>query len=104
MQRFNLVHYFAHASWYWFIFVDRCAICRNDLNEPSIEYHEELCGLLSNINRRKVLYSQSVAMGKCKHSYHLDCIETWLNNNLTCPLCSREWEYFKILNLCFSNN
>lgn len=43
-------------------------------------------------------------MGKCKHSYHLDCIETWLNNNLTCPLCSREWEYFKILNLCFSNN
>jgi hypothetical protein len=72
------------------------------LNEPSIEYQSELLGVSNNKTRFKIFDSQSVAIGKCNHSYHLDCIETWLNNNLTCPLCSREWEYFKILNLFFN--
>ena len=53
-------------------------------------------GLKSN---NEPLDSQSIAIGKCKHSYHLDCVELWLNNNPTCPLCSRDWEYLKILYL-----
>lgn len=102
MQRFNLIYYLANSNYNWFIFTDRCAICRNDLNEPSIEYQSELLEVSNNITRCKIFDSQRVAIGKCNHSYHLDCIETWLNNNWNCPLCSREWEYFKILNLFFN--
>ncbi|MHB1954165.1 MAG: RING finger domain-containing protein [Sulfobacillus sp.] len=23
----------------------------------------------------------------CKHSFHSQCISTWLSNNMTCPIC-----------------
>lgn len=99
MQRFIIMQYFASATWNWFIFTDRCAICRNDLNEPSIDYQLEFFKMLNCENSSACLDSQSIGIGKCNHSYHLDCIETWLNDNLICPLCFAEWEYSKILNL-----
>jgi hypothetical protein len=24
---------------------------------------------------------------KCNHSFHLKCVRSWLNRNLTCPIC-----------------
>ncbi|KAL1547665.1 RING-type E3 ubiquitin transferase [Salvia divinorum] len=26
---------------------------------------------------------------KCKHAFHIDCIDQWLEKNFTCPLCRR---------------
>jgi len=34
-----------------------------------------------------------VVWGKCHHSFHLQCISTWLNTKTTCPVCRSEWEY-----------
>ena len=36
--RFELKKWSAVAMWSWDICADTCAICRNSLNEPSIEY------------------------------------------------------------------
>tara|TARA_B100001094_G_scaffold160520_1_gene155265 strand:- start:188 stop:445 length:258 start_codon:yes stop_codon:yes gene_type:complete len=44
-----------------------CAICLDNDNH--------------NIRKRKL---------NCGHKYHFSCIETWLKNNKTCPLCKKE--------------
>lgn len=36
--RFEVKKWSAVAMWSWDICADTCAICRNSLNEPSIEY------------------------------------------------------------------
>jgi RING-box protein 1 len=38
MPRFEIKKWNAVAMWSWDICADTCAICRNSLNEPSIEY------------------------------------------------------------------
>lgn len=42
-----------------------CSICLEDLNE--------------NI----------MALDECGHSYHTQCIENWLQYNVTCPMCRK---------------
>ena len=34
-----------------------------------------------------------IAWGKCKHSYHLHCIEKWLKTKKVCPLDNGRWQY-----------
>ena len=60
----------------WDVHNDTCAICRNDLNEPSI-------------NSNKV----NICAGICNHAYHKECINIWVcrKKKPTCPLCNREW-------------
>ena len=38
LPRFEIKKWNAVAMWSWDICADTCAICRNSLNEPSIEY------------------------------------------------------------------
>ena len=38
ITRFEIKKWNAVAMWSWDICADTCAICRNSLNEPSIEY------------------------------------------------------------------
>jgi hypothetical protein len=46
-----------------------CSICHQDSNEHS----ENLYSILRELH--------------CKHSFHISCIETWLSDNTTCPIC-----------------
>lgn len=47
-----------------------CAVCLSVLED------EEMARLLPN----------------CKHNFHVECIDTWLNSHSTCPICRTEAE------------
>jgi RING-box protein 1 len=74
--------------WSWDIHTDTCAICRNSLQSPSIEYQ-------SNPNSCDKS-GLSICLGVCNHVYHLDCIQRWIKTRNVCPLCNAEWEISKI--------
>mmetsp|Transcript_16392 Transcript_16392/g.49133 ORF Transcript_16392/g.49133 Transcript_16392/m.49133 type:complete len:129 (+) Transcript_16392:187-573(+) len=88
-KRFEIKKWNAVAMWSWAICTDTCAICRNNLYEPSIEYQANPTG----DNDHPGL---SIAWGNCGHVFHLDCIQRWLKTRSACPLCNREWEFAKI--------
>lgn len=86
---FEIKKWSAVTMWSWDnIGADTCAICRNSLNEPSIEYQAN-----PHKNNENGL---SIAFGNCAHVFHLDCIQRWLRTRSVCPLCNREWEFAKI--------
>lgn len=59
-----------------------CTICRIDLNINSI-YAQE-CGLDSII-----------ISGMCGHSFHHECITSWIKINNYCPICFVKWIPYK---------
>jgi len=87
--RFEIKKWNAVAMWSWAICTDTCAICRNNLYEPSIDYSANPTGDPDHPGL-------SIAWGACGHVFHLDCIQRWLKTRSACPLCNKEWEYAKI--------
>lgn len=87
-QRFVVKKWNAVAVWSWSICTDTCAICRNSLHEPSIEYQANPGSSSED--------GLSISWGACGHVFHHDCISKWLRARSNCPLCNKEWEFAKI--------
>lgn len=73
------------AMWTWAVCSDTCAICRNALTAPSIEYQSgnATAGDFGGV---------TAAFGACSHAYHLDCVQRWLKTRTVCPLCNDPWD------------
>ncbi len=53
-KRFEIKKWNAVAMWSWAICTDTCAICRNNLYEPSIEYQANPTGTWDSWSRQLV--------------------------------------------------
>lgn len=84
----KLVRWEPVCLWTWTTSTTTCAICRNDIDQPSIEYEANPCENTS--------VGLNIAFGDCGHTYHLDCIQRWLKTRTACPLCNATWEFSKI--------
>lgn len=57
-----------------------CTICRCSLNENSIDYQNK--GITSFI-----------VVGNCDHAFHKECLDSWIKNNMRCPICGVSWTF-----------
>ena len=55
-----------------------CTICRCNLNSNSI--YADAKGVDSSINT-----------GNCGHTFHSECINSWIKTNNVCPICFTKW-------------
>ncbi|KAG7794312.1 hypothetical protein KL929_005066 [Ogataea haglerorum] len=68
---------------------------RNHLMEPCID-----CGNNPNFgaNSRTATHTKCPrAVGVCNHSFHLHCIDTWIQKRNSCPLDNSDWSIKDIL-------
>lgn len=74
---------------------ENCAICRCLLAERCMDCNDKI----ANSKDFDKLNNCILISGKCKHYFHLHCIERWLSNRNVCPLCNREWKYPTLKNI-----
>lgn len=57
----------------------RCIICYENIQQYSLELGYD------DINRSMIR-----TINDCKHSFHIECIDTWLQDHTKCPVCRYE--------------
>lgn len=77
MTRFQVKEYKLVCSSIYKCMNNDCGICRNNLNENSVSEEH--------------LISSDVIIAVCGHGFHKICINDWIRNNNTCPICCKKW-------------
>ncbi|KAM3128398.1 RING-box protein 1 [Paramecium bursaria] len=85
-DRITIKQWSAVGIWKWAIKEDRCAIDKQTLFGSCLQCESE--GKIDDCK---------IQAGSCNHAFHLHCIERWISNNNTCPLCNKQWTDTRIL-------
>lgn len=60
-----------------------CAICMNEIDVPVVSKDEKLGGDVG----RSWLEQRKYMVTPCRHIFHSECLEGWMNLRLVCPVC-----------------
>ena len=104
-MRGEIKNWHAVASWTWTSEDDVCGICHMALDgcaPGAIGPGDDSPVVWGRVRRRHrarptTRPARPEHVGKrvpqCSHYFHLMCINTWLHNKNTCPICRRKWEF-----------
>ncbi|KAH0576383.1 RING-H2 zinc finger domain-containing protein [Spironucleus salmonicida] len=72
-------------SWTGVVFVNPdeqmlCSICKQPADFP--------CPVCEDLQTSKC----KQISGQCGHLFHVHCIDNWIAEHQTCPLCSESWQ------------
>ncbi|TBT97113.1 RING-H2 zinc finger domain-containing protein [Hamiltosporidium tvaerminnensis] len=82
MVKISLKKIYATYSWKWDLEDEMCGICQQSF--------EQMCSECTHpVNCKPCI-------GSCKHAYHMHCVSKWLQSNKICPMCRKDWSYYKI--------
>lgn len=59
----------------------------NSLNKIKLNNQEQCNICFENINKATLTYDLS-----CKHYFHINCIKEWFKQNLSCPVCRKQFK------------
>jgi hypothetical protein len=62
-----------------------CTICKRDLMAPTLE------------NMNNGITVSKVALGKCGHAFHSECIDKYIRTSVSCPIDMTPWNLERIL-------
>ncbi len=87
---FRIIKWAAVAEWTFDVEIpEKCSICRYKLTERCVN-----C-IAFNMDRSKC----DIGMGKCKHAFHIHCVDQWVIKKARCPLDEQPWVLEKKLKL-----
>lgn len=76
------------------VFTDKQTTVMSLINNSRILYQSSkfFCTICQDIFSPMAIQQDSnegvvIRQLKCNHKYHIECIEKWLSNNKTCPMC-----------------
>ena len=98
----DIKNWHAVATWTWTTEDDVCGICHMPLDgcAPGAagpgDDSAVVWGRVRRLRTRPTAGPQrSLARlrSQCTHYFHIMCINTWLHNKNSCPICRRKWEF-----------